>query len=341
MKYTEKMTDTAHIKEKYLNGIESLIEEKFREAENKRNEYIKGATDNPEKFRKDLRELIGWPLNEEKNTETPNASYHEISDEGDFKIYRMEIEVMPCVKLQGLLFKKKDEKKRPLIITLHGCLGSPELVAGFYEDDKGSYNDLIDRIMKYDANVFAPQLLIWYTKESFRDYGVKFDRYQIDAKLKMIGGSAAAVEIYALMRAMDYFEKESYVLSFGMAGHSYGGFYTLHTAALDERVKCAICNSYYNDSTKVPHMDWTWRDSAHKFCNAEVALLVYPRKLFLQMGTSDILFDSKVTEKEFDRLTALCGDKKTQWTKLIIFEGIHEFYKEDDSIKELVEECFR
>ena len=44
---------------------------------------------------------------------------------------------------------------------------------------------------------------------------------------------------------MDFFEKESYVSTIGMIGHSYGGFYTLHTAALDERVKAAICNSYF------------------------------------------------------------------------------------------------
>lgn len=338
MKYTEKMTDSAHIKKQYLNDVENLIEEKLKEAEKNRTEYVSGIFENAEKYRNDLRKIIGWPLNEKKEEVKPNVSYDEISDEGDFKIYRMQIEVMQGIHLHGLFFKKKDGKKRPLVFTLHGLLGSPELVAGFFEKDKGSYNELISRVMKYDANVFAPQLLIWHIHDSFRDYGVKFDRNEIDTKLKMVGSSAAAVEIYALIRAIDFFEEENYVTSFGMIGHSYGGFYTLYTSALEKRIKASICNSYFNDCTKVTRPDWAWRDSACKFCNAEVALLVYPRKLFLQMGTKDVLFDYKDSEKEFERLKLLCGNKGTDWTKQIIFEGIHEFNTDDIAIKLLIDE---
>ena len=338
MKYTEKMTDSANTKKQYLDSFESLIVQKLQKAEKTRTEYASEIFENPEKYRNDLSNLIGWPLNEEKEKVKPTASYEEISDEDDFKIYRIKIEVMKGMQLQGLFFRKKDGKKRPLVFTLHGLLGSPELVAGFFEKDKGSYNDLISRVLRYDANVFAPQLLIWDTKDSFRDYGVKFDRYQVDTRLKMVGSSAAAVEIYALIRAIDFFEEESYVTTIGMIGHSYGGFYTLHTTALEKRIKAAICNSYFNDTTKGFFTDWSWRDSAYKFCNAEVAALVYPRKLFLQMGTKDILFDYKDTEKEFERLKLLCGDKGTDWTKLIIFEGIHEFNTDDIAIKLLMDE---
>ena len=338
MKYTEEMTDSAHIKQQYLDEFENLIAEKLKEAEKSRTEYVSEIFENPEKYRNELKNLIGWPLNEKREETIPDADYEEISDEGDFKIYRIKIEVMKGMHLQGLFFKKKDEKKRPLVLTLHGLLGSPELVAGFFEKDKGSYNDLISRVLRYDANVFAPQLLIWNITGGFRDYGVKLDRYSIDSKLKMTGSSAVAVEIYALKRTIDFFEKENYVTTIGMIGHSYGGFYTLHTAALDERIKASVCNSYFSNFTKVLMPDWSWRDSAYKFCNAEVASLVYPRKLFLQMGTNDVLFDSKDTEKEFERLKMLCADKGTDWTKLIIFEGIHEFNKDDIAIKLLMDE---
>lgn len=340
MNYKEEMKKTSNLKNDYLKGIEELISKRISKSEEIRTEYVKSIFKDSEKYRCDLKKMMGWPLYDNNEVIVPECSLECISEEVDFDIYRATISVMENIKLCGLLFKKRDSKKRPLVFALHGTLGSPELVAGFYED-KGSYNSLIERVLKYNVNVFAPQLLIWHTKDSFRDYGVVFDRNEIDSKLKMTGSSIVSLEIFALMQVLNYFEKESYVTTFGMIGHSTGGFYTLFTAALDERITASICNSYFNDCTKVVRPEWMWQNSALKFCNAEVAALVYPRKIFFQMGDNDVLFNYKDTIKEFERLKTLCKDVDSNWTELLIFEGIHEFTKDNIMIERLVNECLQ
>lgn len=337
MKYSENILATKEYKKAYLDSIETLIQLRELEAEKNRDAYINEVIENSDQYREELCALLGWPLNAELAVETPEAKLTKISEEDGFTIYRIEINVFQSVSVCGLLFKKKESSQKPMVFAIHGKWGSPELVAGFFENDKGSYNAMIDRLLNYDVNVFAPQMLVWHENKHSRNYGVPFDRVDIDLRLKKTGSSAAAVEIYVLMRAMDYFEKQSYVGQFGMVGHSYGGFYTLYTQALDKRIKSSICSAYFNRNTHQIMYDWSWSNSLNKFANAEVAALVYPRKICIQMGTRDSLFDYKDTISEYERLNKIFQNQDFSWAELKIFDGVHEFCKDDTPIRELVD----
>lgn len=337
MNYTENILDSREYKQAYLDSIEKLIQYREMEAEQNRDAYIQGVIENSDQYRKELRSLLGWPLNAELAAETPEAKLMKLSEEDGFTIYRMEINVFEEISVCGLLFKKKEDGRKPLVFAIHGKWGSPELVAGFFEHDKGSYNAMIDRLLCYDTNVFAPQMLVWHENKVARNYGVPFDRIDIDLRLKKTGSSAAAVEIFVLMRAMDYFEKQPYVGQFGMVGHSYGGFYTLYTQALDKRIKSAICCAYFNRNTHQIMYDWSWSNSLNKFANAEVAALVYPRKICFQMGNKDPLFDYKYTITEYERLHKIFQNQDFSWAELKVFDGKHEFCKDDVYIKEMVD----
>ena len=142
--------------------------------------------------------------------------------------------------LQTGLFFQKDEKKRPLVIVQHGGLGTPEFISNFY-DDTANYNHMLERVVQYDVHAFAPQLLIWSQEE----YQLPFNRQEIDARLKRVGSSVTAVEVYGIMRILDWFEAQDYVKNFGMVGLSYGGFYTLTTTALEPRIQSAVSCSYH------------------------------------------------------------------------------------------------
>lgn len=336
MRYRENILDSKAYKQAYLDAIESLIQGREAEAEKNRDAYVKGIVQNSEKYREELRGLLGWPLNAEVTDETPEANLTKLSEEDGFTIYRMEIRVFQSVSVCGLLFQKKESGRKPMVFAIHGKWGSPELVAGFFEHDKGSYNAMIERLLQYDVNVFAPQLLVWHEDKPSRDYGVPFDRVDVDLRLKKTGSSAAAVEIYVLMRAMDYFEKQSYVGAFGMVGHSYGGFYTLYMQALDTRIKSSICSAYFNKNAHRIMYDWSWSNSLNKFANAEVAALVYPRNICFQMGNQDPLFDYRDTVSEYERLQKMVPGKERSWAELRIFDGGHEFCKEDAYIEKLV-----
>lgn len=274
--------------------------------------------------------MLGWPLVNHNTDELPETEFENLSEEDDYTIFRVQFKILDDLKMTGLFFKLKEVKKSPLVIVQHGGEGTPERISGMY-DDTVNYNDMLHRVRKQGVHVFAPQLLLW------RDsYNVKYDRKAIDARLKRVGSSITAIEVYGIIQIINYFERQDYVSTFGMVGLSYGGFYTLYTAAIDIRIKSAISCSFFNKRDAVPLSDWTWLKSAEKFDDAEIACLIYPRKLCLELGNNDQLFESKYGVESFERLKKICSIVGTEWVELIVFEGEHEFCKFDYPIENMI-----
>lgn len=335
MKYVESQEKSKEFKEGYVNGFYALINELQEEADKGRAEYAKNIFDEPEKYREDFRKILGWPLTGYVEKEIPTVRSEKLSDEDEYTIYRMHIDILPKLTLTGLFYKQKGDGKKPLVIAQHGALGTPELISGFCENGyTHNYNDMLLRIVDKGVHVFAPQLLLWNADK----YGVKYSRELIDSRLKDFGGSVTAVEIHGIMRVLDYFETQDYVGNFGMVGLSYGGFFTLYTTALDTRIKSAISCSFFSRHERNPRCDWGFFGIANKFNDAEIACLAYPRHLCLQMGKDDFFWDSKYTLTAFDELKSYCKKVGTNWVDLIMFEGTHEFYKGDEPIERLVKD---
>lgn len=334
MNYREEKNQSKKYKEAYLDGLEVLIRQRQKEAERMRYEYIKDVFLNQEKYRDDFKKMLGWPLVDYKKDGIVMPMIDKLSDEDGFSVYRMRFEILDGLYMTGLFLKADTDESRPLIIAQHGALGTPELIAGVY-GSTANYNDMTERVLKYGVNVFAPQLLLWSD-----EYDVPYDRIAVDARLKRLGSSITAVEIFGITRILDYFETREYVSSIGMIGLSYGGFYTLFTAAVDTRIKAAISCSFFNTRDEYTWSDWTWFDSARRFDDAEIAALIYPRKLCIEMGKNDELFDYSLSIKSFDKLNeilALIDGKQTE-NSFIVFDGTHEFCKDDKPIEELVQE---
>ena len=332
MKYTEQKQDTLKYKQSYLDGIESVIKCRQQEGVTARSEFIRDILSDTERYRNEFKKMLGWPLIDNDDNSVPDIELEKLSDEDGYTLYRATITVVGQYKVTGLFFKLNCDGKLPLVIVQHGGLGTPEFISGMYEGRTGNYNDMLMRVLKKGVHVFAPQLAIWDPKE----YGADFDRAGLDARLKRVGGSIAALEVYALTRVIDYFEAQDYISNFGMVGLSYGGFYTLFTTAVDTRIKSAISCSFFNKRDMVPWTNWVWRNSAYLFDDAEIACLVYPRRICLQMGDKDQLFDAEYSKESFERIKEICKDVGTDWTELIVFDGKHEFYKDDAPIDKLI-----
>lgn len=330
MNYSEERILTKEYKKEYADGIENIIRQRQKEFENVRREYRKNIFSNQQKYRDEFINMLGWPLVGYDKSEEVKYSSEKISDEEGYSIYRMRFEILEGLQLTGLFFKADGDEKKPMVIVQHGGHGTPELISGVY-GDTANYNDMLQRVRKYGVHIFAPQLLLWH-----EDYEVPYNRVEIDARLKRVGSSITAIEIFGIMRVIDFFEKESYVSKFGMVGLSYGGFYTLFTSAVDTRIKSAISCSFFASRDSCGWCDWTWLNSAEKFDDAEIACLSYPRRLCLQMGNDDELFDYKESLASFERIKELAHDVGTDWIDLIVFDGKHEFYKEDAPIERLV-----
>lgn len=332
MKYQEIEKDSESFREKYFNGIRELILDRQLMFEQQRKEYCKDIFTDTERYRDDFRKILGWPLTEKREETLPDVRITELSKEENYTIYRMHFEILPNLEMTGLYFEMNGEKK-PLVIVQHGGLGTPEVVSGFYNGETQNYHNMLERVIANDVHAFAPQLLLW-DKER---YGVNYDRAQIDARLKRVGSSITAVELYGIQRILDYFEKKDNVSSFGMVGLSYGGFYTLLMAALDTRIKSSISCAFFHNADNHPTCDRTWFCEAEKFDRAEVAAMVYPRKLCVEIGKEDKLFNMKFGEKSYLRLVEMCKDVGTDWLNFITFDGTHEFCKDDEPIKEMIE----
>ncbi|MBO4217613.1 MAG: hypothetical protein J5940_06685 [Clostridia bacterium] len=335
MKYSEKRTDSKKYKEEYQNGIIDLIKQRNEDAGKAREEYIKNVFTEPEKYRRDLEKMLGWPLDGGQpysNAEPPAIVYSEPLDADDgHELCRIQAEVLPGVRAEGLFYKSKAEGKMPLVVVCHGGLGDPELIGGFF-GSTSNYNDMLQRVKRYGVHVFAPLMFVWNGEKS----GVNIDRAGTDAALRRVGGSITAVEVFSIKRWIDLFVSKPYVSDVGMVGLSYGGFYTLMTAALDTRIKSAISCSFFNTGERYHNPDRAFRGAAYTFDDAEVAALVYPRRLCIEVGEKDELFDVAFAERSFERLKRICAGVGTEWVDFVKFGGGHEFCRDDTPVERLI-----
>ena len=158
----------------------------------------------------------------------------------------------------------------------------------------------------------------------------------MDARLKRVGSSVTAVEVYAIMRVLDW--AETITDRFGMIGLSYGGFYTLFTAAVDTRIRAAVSCSFFSRRSEYAWTDWTWTGAAGLYDDAEIACLSYPRHLCVQMGDHDNLFAIDHTRTEADRVREYCRSAGVEedWFRCMIFDGTHELCRDDGAVEEMV-----
>ncbi|MBO5408549.1 MAG: hypothetical protein J6A61_04005 [Clostridia bacterium] len=329
MKYQETKEISKKYKQQYVNGLEHLLARREADCETVRETYRKDIFTNPKKYREDFQKMLGWPLVGYTPEQLSEPKSEKLSDENGYSVYRMQFEILKGVFLTGLFFQV-DGKKNPLVIFQHGGAGTPEFAAGVYGSSE-YYYDVIQNLTGQGAHVFAPQLLLWD-----ETYGVEYDRKAMDAHLKRVGSSITAIEIHGIQTVLDYFEKKDSVSNFGMVGLSYGGFYTLYTAALDTRIKSAVSCAFFNQRSKYPFSDWTWFESAKLLDDAEIACLIYPRKLCVELGNRDDLFSFDSGVAELQRLKTLCCDVGCDWLEFLEFDGIHEFCPEVAPLVRLV-----
>ena len=292
-----------------------------------------------DRLRASFLEMLGTPLSPEPATLSSLKTKVERVGCDEFCIIdRLHVQTLPGLNTYGMLFRPHGVKRPPLVIAQHGGQGTPELIAGM-TGSSANYNDMVYRLLKHKVAVFAPQLLIWrYEKPNQR--GPVFNRQQIDASLKQLGGSITALEVFQLRRMVDYFQTREDIDArrLGMIGLSYGGFYTLFTSAADQRIKAAVSSCFFNDRYIYDRLDWTWKGAANCFLDPEIASLICPRPLWIEVGISDSLFNVGHARQEAKKVSAryeALGLKREFRFKA--FKGVHEFNKDDAAVKFLIE----
>ena len=306
--YHGDVHDGDRYRQEYFDSISRLIEKKFAEKETVRNNFMtpEKLMADPEFFRNEYLKMIGFPFDLMSDT-IPSVDTEYVGEDDMSKLYRLSVEVCDDFKFYGVLMIPRGiSGKASLVIAQHGGGGTPETCSDMYKEN--NYNYFTKRALERGYVVFAPSLMLWTfgvdTGENFAKFDVPSDRHGNDKKLKQIGYSMTGLEVFCIMRCIDYLCTLDYVNSekIGMLGLSYGGYFSLHTAAADTRIISAYDAGSFNDRSKTAFVDWSYTGAAEKFFDAEVAALIAPRRLRIDVGKEDMVFDYRTSINEAKRI---------------------------------------
>ncbi len=288
----------------YLDSVNRFIENKYTESLKSREIFMTDIAENQELYRNQFLKMIGEPVFPyPENIPKVKSQYMGKDDMCD--IYYLQIEVMPEFWFYGIYMVPFDVKKAPLVIAQHGGGSTPEICSEFFGES--NYGYFTKRALERGMAVFAPQLLLWKfdieTGEKKLEIDLPFNRSTINDKLRHFGLTITGLEIYCIRRSIDYLSSLDYIDEnrIGMMGLSYGGYFSLHTAAVDKRIKSIYAAGFFNDRSKICFPDWTYENASNKFFDAEVAALCAPRRLQIDVGIDDPVFDYNHSIKESER----------------------------------------
>jgi dienelactone hydrolase len=343
--YTEKEGAGNEQRNGYLKEILGLIAAGKERADRERRKYFSPFTQSVaayradiEKYRAEYRRMLGIPYFEAMETPNEAVALEEVAEDSLGKIYRVKVPVVKGLHLYGILFIARADKKLPMVVFQHGGNGTPEGVTGFF--GSGVYHEMLRRFLHRGVSIFAPQLLLWVAGKD----GEAHNRYLVDMNLKQLGTSIAGLEVFALPKAIDGLAGEPYVDTgrIGMAGLSYGGYYTMLTAAADTRVKSAYMSGAYKDSFLHNELDsatdMTFEGAAFKFLDNEFFKLICPRALFAELASDDIYFKATDAESRSHEVAetyrALGIESQFRYRT---FTGVHEFPLDDEGLDFMLE----
>jgi dienelactone hydrolase len=230
-------------------------------------------------------------------TVAPKPPAETLLGEDEIAVYReLRIPVLPGVDAVGTYMRPKTagaDERLGLVIAAEGRGGIPAAAKdGGVPVVTRSARNLAWDALRHGYAVWMPV---------FVHYGRGGDdaRDRLTVRAWEANTSLTAIELAKLVRAIDALTQRPDIDAgrVAMAGHSYGGFYTLYATALDPRIRVAVVSAYLNDRESVldasePYgfLDWRYPGSLSLWRDPSVVALVAPRPLLIEAGNQDQLF---------------------------------------------------
>lgn len=299
--YTEEGDVGNPYRRAYLDGVLALIEKRQEEGRHRRDERFSALGEHREALRREYLAMLGQPVEAYPKT-PPTATEQRMGEDALCTFYRLAIEVTEGLPFYGILMLPHAAGRLPLVIAQHGGGGTPELCSDIVGEN--NYTAFTKRALARGMAVFAPQLMLWkHDTEERRAAGLAFNRNTLNDRLRQVGLTFTGLEVFCLRRAIDYLVTRPEIDGerIGMMGLSYGGYFSLHTAAADTRIRSVYGAAFFNDRAKVAFTDWSYDGAAYRFMDAEVCALCAPRRLLLDVGREDTVFDYRPSQKEAER----------------------------------------
>ena len=221
-----------------------------------------------------------------------NPEIEKIYEDEKKEIFYISIEIYKGMRGYGLLgYPKNMKKASPLIIAQHGIGSSPFHVFGFYGSE-GYYHSYGSKLLDENYVVIAP----FNITDSQ-------PRARIQRLCLLLGKTIAGLEAGKYKKWIDFFSSDKNVDTekVGMWGLSLGGYYTLITMPIEERIKVGICSAFFNHRIKKMIIDdpryscflstveehiyiYGW---LKYFSDYDLISLICPRPFMIQAGKQD------------------------------------------------------
>jgi len=305
--YSEPENAGNDYRKEMMAQFNALIRRERRKADARRKRFfrpdlssVEAYAECVEEYRRQFKAMLGWPLTLNDLPPRPKVRRKFVAEDDLARITRLWVETLPGLETYGLLFIPPGDGPHPLVVSQHGGGGTPEYCSSFFPCS--NYNDMTRRVLRRGFAVFAPQLMIWAD-----NFGPKCDHIKLDNQLKQLGGSYAALETLRITRSLDYLTRRKDIDAerVGMIGLSWGGFHTLVAAAVDTRIKSAVASCFFNNRKIYDSAPAVWFNSANTFLDAEIAGLVCPRRLCIEVGKVDTLFNVRYARPEVRKVRKL------------------------------------
>jgi dienelactone hydrolase len=256
----------------------------------------------------------------------PAGRFEKVGEDAQAVYYRCYIRVTPRMDTYGLyIVPKKAGRRAPLVIAKHGGGGFPEM-ATFHGG--ANYHDMVRGAVAQGYVVFAPLTVMYPFRD--RDHGTPIPaevRAELDDALRRKGTSLMGVETYKISRALDVVLERPEVdpARVAMIGLSYGGFYTLYTAALEPRIKVAVasCSFRYDGQTGAARTEKP-AGRPTDLSSAELVRLISPRPLQVQNGIRDKGLPIDDVRKAVEASRPWYAGHADRFD-FEAFDGVHEF----------------
>ena len=246
-------------------------------------------------YRQQLGDYFGYTL--PKSTKGRITKFERVGEDKYSAVYRAWIEVAEGVHAYGIFMVPVNlKKKAPMIIAIHGGGGNPEAICGL--DERKPYHNFGYEAVKRGYIVWAPGLTMLSDYSGDENIpGVS--RELLDKQLKLVGSSIIGLEIHKIIgsaRTLISERAEIDAENVGITGLSWGGFFTMYSAALCPFVKAAAISGNFRD-TKV-ELNKTLNSSLlnglskpfESFGYFQAIGMICPRPCFVQLGEHDEVF---------------------------------------------------
>jgi dienelactone hydrolase len=253
-------------------------------------------------FREQLSESFGYPPPLSIKGTEPRTVF--VGKDAVCNIYRIWIGVAVGIEAYGLYMVPHNlAGKAPLLICEHGGGGNPEAICDL--DTRINYHSFGHEAVKRGYIVWAPGLVMrcGYGDDPEIEGA---DRNLLDRRLRLLGTSIIGMELQMIIEGTKTLVRHHPEIDperIGMTGLSWGGFYTLHVAALFPEIKVAVPSANFREQELLLNrvdnpQNRIDRNLFNLFGSAQVAGMICPRPLMIQMGVKDTLFDIDGVRRE-------------------------------------------